>query len=168
MKTKIYIILVFQVLGYIVSYSQSQNNLNKANGWNIFKLGSSYSLMEKDLSYFMSIGDMKCYFYTGQCCKSYLNYSISDISLAYTQNKLNKIVLVLESDNYLQAYKSIVTSQKGNYGKPDAVENNENYYATRWLNAKVVLSTELSYKNSKYKLTIYIEDKNILLKQLEY
>jgi len=124
----LFIILLF---GNCFLSSQTLQRLEEKRGYKDFKLGDSYLMWQKKLTYVEQDKNKICYKYTGECCHTVFDYKTHAIFLSFSKNKLVEIEIVFSAFqdhwgnkdelnlNLLgKDYEKIVSHLKAVYGEP--------------------------------------------------
>lgn len=121
----IYKILIIIILISPLAIAQSLQKLDDKNGFRNFKFGSPYSSWASQLT-FQKITDanINVYNYNGGCCDSFMGVKIAKITLGFSNNKLEQIVIELDKNNStdisfkLKEYRTIADNLSLEFGKP--------------------------------------------------
>jgi hypothetical protein len=169
MKNLIYIVAL--IISSTSLFSQSTDALDTKNGFKSFTLGEPFSKWQNNLTYLKTRPDsMKLYQYTGDCCQTVFNDSVSMIVLYFFQNKL-AIIEVHCNPRIISPEDGQVSSFLGNfkllYGKPTGKTSEENNPEGKfqWEGKKVGLDINFQYIGYKvgYSPIVSIYDQGLVL-----
>ncbi|MGG9963048.1 hypothetical protein [Ferruginibacter sp. SUN106] len=149
--------LVIAIIIVNFTYSQSTNELDKKNGINKFKLGTSYEVYKKDLTFIMTTKETGCkmYKYTGPNIVVLLGSIYEEISLLFYKQKLYSINIyytnLLDPDG-IKIRKRLTVL----FGQPKSVNLDNFDWAYRWTGEKVILGWDKVSCNSDYKPCVHM------------
>ena len=125
-------------------HSQSWSELDKKNGWKIFKLGSDISLFKKDLVK-EDVKNVKyeLYQFKGKAYTTFFSNEIKSLSLVFYKQKLYQIIIHISGTENI--YSTLVNDLNKIFGESPELSDLDSdcTKANQWKGKSVIMQTSL-------------------------